>query len=220
MEFFTLQLALKDWGNIPVIVIPDSETLGGTFAVSLLFEEPTDYCEKLGNAPTENSLKVIGEFSGFLATSFVQIPIEGGGFELTKFARANPSLNIKPENAEKSITLFDPTKDEVTLLQWGERKIEKDRDKVITVKNGDRISFDGHLDAEVIKGLDLLSVNYSLADAQLYVHGDLIKPKSGWVKYTIPTESTPEPLTMLASATALGFGAFFKRQNSKNQKKS
>ena len=36
----------------------------------------------------------------------------------------------------------------------------------------------------------------------------------------IQTESTPEPLTMLASATALGFGAFFKRQHSKNPKKS
>jgi hypothetical protein len=36
----------------------------------------------------------------------------------------------------------------------------------------------------------------------------------------IRTEPTPEPLTMLASATALGFGALFKRQHSKNQKKS
>jgi hypothetical protein len=36
----------------------------------------------------------------------------------------------------------------------------------------------------------------------------------------IRTESTPEPLTMLASATALGFGAFFKRQHSKNPQKS
>jgi hypothetical protein len=36
----------------------------------------------------------------------------------------------------------------------------------------------------------------------------------------IRTEPTPEPLTMLASATALGFGAFFKRQHSKNPKKS
>jgi len=36
----------------------------------------------------------------------------------------------------------------------------------------------------------------------------------------IRTEPTPEPLTMLASATALGFGAFFKRQHSKKPKKS
>ena len=36
----------------------------------------------------------------------------------------------------------------------------------------------------------------------------------------VQTQSTPEPLTMLASATALGFGALFKRQHSKNQKKS
>jgi len=36
----------------------------------------------------------------------------------------------------------------------------------------------------------------------------------------IRTEPTPEPLTMLASATALGFGAFFKREHSKKLKKS
>jgi hypothetical protein len=36
----------------------------------------------------------------------------------------------------------------------------------------------------------------------------------------IRTEPTPEPLTMLASATALGFGALLKRQNSKKLKKS
>lgn len=35
----------------------------------------------------------------------------------------------------------------------------------------------------------------------------------------IRTEGVPEPLTMLASATALGFGTFLKRQHSKNQKK-
>lgn len=35
----------------------------------------------------------------------------------------------------------------------------------------------------------------------------------------IRAEPVPEPLTMLASATALGFGAFFKREHSKNQKK-
>lgn len=34
------------------------------------------------------------------------------------------------------------------------------------------------------------------------------------------TEPTPEPLTMLASATALGFGAFLKREHSKKPKKS
>jgi len=38
--------------------------------------------------------------------------------------------------------------------------------------------------------------------------------------FTVNVQATPEPLTMLASATAVGFGAFFKRQHSKNQKKS
>jgi hypothetical protein len=38
--------------------------------------------------------------------------------------------------------------------------------------------------------------------------------------FTVNVRPVPEPLTMLASATALGFGAFFKRQHSKNPKKS
>jgi hypothetical protein len=38
--------------------------------------------------------------------------------------------------------------------------------------------------------------------------------------FTVNVQAVPEPLTMLASATALGFGAFFKRQHSKKQKKS
>ena len=40
------------------------------------------------------------------------------------------------------------------------------------------------------------------------------------VNIQIPTQPVPEPLTMLASATALGFGAFLKREHSKNPKKS
>jgi hypothetical protein len=36
----------------------------------------------------------------------------------------------------------------------------------------------------------------------------------------IRTEPVPEPLTILGSATGLGFAAFFKRQHSKKQKKS
>lgn len=36
----------------------------------------------------------------------------------------------------------------------------------------------------------------------------------------VPEEPVPEPLTILASATALGFGALFKREHSKQQKKA
>ena len=42
----------------------------------------------------------------------------------------------------------------------------------------------------------------------------------GGFTVNIQTEPVPEPLTMLASATALGFGAFFKRQHSKKPQKS
>jgi hypothetical protein len=36
----------------------------------------------------------------------------------------------------------------------------------------------------------------------------------------VPPEPVPEPLTILGSATALGFGAFLKREHSRKQKKS
>jgi hypothetical protein len=36
----------------------------------------------------------------------------------------------------------------------------------------------------------------------------------------VQTEAVPEPLTILASATALGFGAFFKREVSRKPKKN
>jgi hypothetical protein len=39
---------------------------------------------------------------------------------------------------------------------------------------------------------------------------------SGDISY----KSVPEPLTILGSATALGFGVLFKRENSKKSKKS
>ncbi len=35
----------------------------------------------------------------------------------------------------------------------------------------------------------------------------------------VQAEAVPEPLTILASATALGFGAFFKREHSKKRQR-
>jgi hypothetical protein len=187
--------------------VPDTDSLGGSFLVRLLFDEPTDYCEKLGNAPTENSLRVTGYFSGLLSTTFVQFNHLIGA-PATTLAGASASVDILPE--------FDKQE----LFFSGEKEIFQDKSKVITVKNGDRIPFAGNLDALAYKGSHFFSSNFSRAVAQLYVNGAFIEPQSGWVKYTIPTKGTPEPLTMLASATAVGFAAFFKRKHSKKQKKS
>ena len=47
--------------------------------------------------------------------------------------------------------------------------------------------------------------------------------RDGWswgYEINVQTEAVPEPLTILASATALGFGAFFKREVSRKPKKN
>ncbi len=43
---------------------------------------------------------------------------------------------------------------------------------------------------------------------------------NGGLRLNIRAEAVPEPLTILGSATGLGFAAFFKRKHSKKQKKS
>jgi len=63
--------------------------------------------------------------------------------------------------------------------------------------------------------LEVTALTGGYAQALSYFGGD-----GGGFTVNVQAESVPEPLTMLASATALGFGAFLKRQHSKNPKKS
>jgi hypothetical protein len=182
--------------------VPDSDSLGGAFIVRLLFNEPRDYCKKLDNVPTATTLRIIGSFTGSLSTNF--FPLPGVPGLSGPFAGASASVNgLRPFNTER-------------LPLGGTREINQRRETVKTVRNGSRISFDGDLDAFAYKGLDGGS-GFSLASAQLNVNGFLAGSTRGTVRYTV---HTPEPLTMLASATALGFGAFFKRQHSKKSQKS
>jgi hypothetical protein len=63
-----------------------------------------------------------------------------------------------------------------------------------------------------------MSLDVSAAKTGIY-QGTSNFGDQGGLRVNIRTEPTPEPLTMLASATALGFGAFFKREHSKKLKK-
>jgi hypothetical protein len=182
--------------------VSDSDSLGGAFIVRLLFNEPSNYCEKLGNAPTATTLRIVGSFTGLLSSNFFPVPgvpgLEG------PFAGASASVNILPA--------FTPE----TLIIGGMKQINQTRATVRTVRNGSSISFAGNLDAFAYKGLSGSS-GFSLASAQLNVNGVLAGPTRGTVNYTVPV---PEPLTILGSATGVGFAAFFKRKHSKKQKKS
>ena len=69
-----------------------------------------------------------------------------------------------------------------------------------------------------VDGLNTLEVrvNNRVADTGLYV--DITSAVAN--SKSVPGKSVPEPLTILGSATALGFGALLKREHSKKQKKS
>jgi len=186
--------------------VPDSKPLTGAYLVNLLFEEPNNYCEKLGNAPTETILSIVGSFTGVLGTDFLPIP-------------TIPGLKGPFAGASAFVNILEPPFDKETLFV-GQKDINQTGSTAITLGDGNSISFAGNLDAFAYKGLTIGSLGFSLASAHLDLSATFLKPTTGWVEYKVPAESVPEPLTILGSATAVGFGAFFKREHSKKPKKS
>jgi hypothetical protein len=188
--------------------VPDRKTLAGTYIVKLLFDEPSNYCEKLGNAPTQTTLQIEALFTGVLGTT--SVPVSPLALLTGPYARASAYVDI----------LEDQLFNEENLYFIGDIEINQKKAKGKTVEDGSRLPFGGNLDAFAYTGLSLTPFGSSLASAHLDLSATFLEPTTGWVEYKVPTESVPEPLTMLDSATAVGFGAFFKRQHSKNQKKS
>jgi hypothetical protein len=133
--------------------VPDSNILAGSYTVKLLFDEPNNYCEKLGEAPTETMLSIVGAFTGVLTTDF--LPVPGiPGLEGT-FAGASAYVDILPAFADETLFI-------------GQKDINQMKPTVKTIGNGNSISFAGNLDAFAYKGLTIGSLGYSRASAQLY----------------------------------------------------
>jgi hypothetical protein len=179
------------------------DPLGGAFIVKLLFDEPTNYCEKLGNAPTATTLKILGAFMGFTVSNLSPIitvprdPASEG-----PFATASAFVDILGE--------FEPQLNFGSYKPFSQNKITNR-----TVGDGSSISFAGKVETFATDRLSLAGI--SAVKASLDVTGEFTGATSGTVDYKVPV---PEPVTILGSATGLGFAAFFKRKHSKKQKKS
>ena len=187
--------------------VPHRLPFGGEFNVKLDFNPPDQFCDQYGSAPTQIMLDIIGTFTGELITSFK--PVIGNPLDprlIGPFATAEASVDILPP--------FD-----IIKLVSGRVPINEPQQKRrYSVQDGQTISFAGVLEGKAYKGEDTPeSIGFSRSKAELDIKGVFEGETSGTVIYAV---ATPEPLTMLASATAVGFGAFFKRQHSKNQKKS
>ena len=180
-----------------------SKTFAGAYTVKQNFNPPTDYCTKKDDPSTEILLSLYGSFTGTLATSFIPIsgtpvPLDGPYAEAT--ASITASLPLEPP--------FIPE-----TLKIGSITIEQTAgSKSIAVKDGYEIPFTGTLRGFAYKDLDASGgTAYSYSDSQLLVRVNLLGEKSGVATYTVP-EPVPEPLTILGSVAALGFGAYAERK--------
>jgi hypothetical protein len=194
--------------------VSDPKTIIGTYVVKLLFDEPIEFCDKLGNAPTENSLEIEAVFGGFLYTNLVSNPRDPKR-EDDPFAEAVAYVDLQESNDSSNKERLSFEKER--LFDIGLQLINQKVPAVRQVKDKDRISFTGSLNAFAYKDESFESFHSSTASPFLIVNGTLAGKTSGWVEYTVPV---PEPLTILGSATGVGFAAFFKRKHSKKQKKS
>jgi len=100
-----------------------------------------------------------------------------------------------------------PYADNVLLLGASRKPVNVPFDKAGNLTIGERYPFN-------------MSLTVSASKNGVYQAFSNFSGDGRGLTANVRAEAVPEPLTMLASATALGFGAFFKRQHSKNPKKS
>ncbi len=174
-----------------------SDSFNVSYTAKLNFNPPTDYCTKRNDPSEDNNLALKGFFTGNLATRFVPIlgfPVVGGPFA----------------GASASITTLPPFKEETIII--GTTIIDQQRPGSIAVKSGKTtMMFSGYLDGFAANGIKNLPDSRSFAVAQLSLSANLLEPTSGVATYTVP-EPVPEPLTILGSVAALGFGAYAERK--------
>ena len=174
------------------------------YIIDLVFDKPTDVCEELGKPPTETSFALTSTFSGQLSSN---PPL--------KNQQDSPYVLMSINFGENRSTNFGKQVLEVGL---GEKQFNVGVSDLFTVTNGMKIPVEMVSEIyEYTNGAHVTSASGFLSIKNIFPFPG---ETEGTVEYKVPVQGAPEPLTMLASATAVGFGAFFKRQHSKNQKKS
>jgi hypothetical protein len=147
------------------------------------------------------------QVKGYLFGNLIGLLV-GGGLDVAQLtgsfeARVNASVDAGFASFSSSAP---PHSNSVLLLGISPKNVNEPFDIAGNLTIGQRYPFNMRLEVSASKtGVYAAS-------------SDFIGDGQGFTAF-VRAESVPEPLTMLASATALGFGAFFKREHSKNQKK-
>lgn len=188
------------------------KSFNASYTVKLNFTPLTDYCSQLTLPPTQNILRVTGNFSGYLATAYLNIP----GITDTTFAHAKASVSGLPAFTEYN------------LKSTGEFNIDESQSASINVGVGSVVGVSGSVNTFATTGTNLTGLNYSFASANLFVSAALTGQNSGTVDYLVASEPEPEPepepvpleidsLSVIGSTVLFGLGIWRKRKLAQKQ---
>lgn len=185
----------------------DSNTLGGSFTIDFMHTPPqntsTMTFTRLDDLPTQVDLKVTGDFTGDFSNLTAGLDVKGIPFET--YIRTSGEVSISGNSLE--------FKEEHGPLSSG--NINQTKSIIIPVGKGST-SYTGSVNSQTKYGVGVPFLSFATVSSKLTVGGELLSSKTN-IRYE--KETVPEPLTILGSSMALGFGALFKKEYSRKQKK-
>lgn len=183
----------------------DPETLTALIKVIANHRAPAN-ARRLDPLPTRTNLNLTGSFSGTLSGTCVAYISDLTGFDCYSKANASVTSPVSVKFEEQS------------WRNVGENSFSIPLNETLNVAAGD-YPITGSVIVSTLFGLGLGRLGDVVAgDATLRVNSRFSPGVQ--TRFNIRYETVPEPLTILASATALGFGAFFKKEVSRKPKKN
>lgn len=185
----------------------DSNALGGSFTIDFMHTPPQDTSTmtftRLDDLPTQVDLKITGSFTGTFSNTTLGLNIQGIPFETFiktsgKVSASGGTLEFPEEHGGASAGDINQTDS-----------------FIISVGKGST-SYTGSVNTQTKFGFGLQNLDFVTVFSKLTVNGELLNSNTN-IRYEKKT--VPEPLTILGSSMALGFGALFKKEYSRKQKK-
>jgi hypothetical protein len=177
------------------------KSFNASYTVKLNFTPLTDYCSQLTPTPTQNILGVTGNFSGYLATSYSNIPLVT---DIT-WVQAEAWVNGLP-----AFTTYN-------LKGATDLPFDEPRNASISVGVGSVVGVSGGVNTFATTGFGIPGLDYSYASANLVVSAALTGQNSGTVDYAVAVPWETDALSVIGSTVLFGLGIWGKCKLSQKQ---